>query len=397
MYNFENPFRLQGLSEFLVNGELVMNDDQTGKMTVALIDQNMQLALCIYWGDTGTYDEHGVFHVTYYPEGGGSASDTTGWTYTSFDRTGKLWVYNNQIKYDIVGEESGSLGNVANPHKIIKYVAIHCDRYSDYNLGDMRIHQINVRTRESTSPPPMYADGTDTGSLDPELYKKHAYEDALEQVDEVLTCWWELILFWPVLNMQIQYEMLGVSFLIHATADLLHPFTIMQAEFELPSEFLFFLDYLQAFAAAGIVNAIYQVGIGLLACGEYLMISPDPYTKALVVTGIAIMVTNTAIATFQCENAVSEGVWHHGQALAYYFALIFLFCRYLIGYQSTRGIISAFVIGKVLEGMGTAPENVAETMEYAAKPLKWTKLAIASILIFYVIIFCIHLAYIFQE
>jgi len=270
--------------------------------------------------------------------------------------------------------------------------------YSLNPLLNMRIHDINVEADPNkhapAGPDPVEADGTDEGSLDPELYKKHAYEDAVKEVDEILTFSWGLILFWPVLNMVIQCAQLGIVVYIHATADLLNPFTIQSASFELPFEILWFLDYLEAFAVAGIMNAIYQLGLGLLAVAEYLMISPDAFSKGLIISGIAILVANTAVAVYKCESAVIEGEWHHGQALAYYFAFVYLFLRYSIGVQSTKGIISSLVIGAVLLGFGTTMENMADTLSETTKPLKWTKLVIWSILAFYIIMFLTHLAYV---
>ncbi len=190
-----NPFELQDLSEFSVEGAIDHSTSGMGRIMVALFDENMQIVLRVFWGDAWAYSSKGYFHVTYYPEGGSAVSDSTGYIYTSFDRTGKLWVHNGNVKYDIEGIASGDFGVVANPHRVIKYIAIHCDRYSHYNLGDIRIKNIVVSEGLPTTSAPMYADATShppestTDIIDLDL------SQAIAMIAIYWTGWWPLLHF----------------------------------------------------------------------------------------------------------------------------------------------------------------------------------------------------------
>jgi hypothetical protein len=72
----------------------------------------------VYWGDPYSSEADGYFHVTYYPEGGGSASDSTTDIWLDFFRIGEVKVEDGEVTYRVKGTgraiASGLLGEMAN-------------------------------------------------------------------------------------------------------------------------------------------------------------------------------------------------------------------------------------------------------------------------------------------
>ena len=146
LYNLSIGLPLKNLFNFTVTGEIVQSSSSMGKMYVALFDENMKCAMLIYWGDAWVGSEKGYHHVVFYPEDGGSYFDSTGYIYTSFLRTAKMWYEDGAIKYEIEGIESGTLAAVDNPDRLIKYIVVRPMKYYHYTVVDLRIHDIILQS-----------------------------------------------------------------------------------------------------------------------------------------------------------------------------------------------------------------------------------------------------------
>lgn len=213
-------------------------------MSIALFDVNHEIVLLMYLADAWSSSSKGYFHVSYYPEGGGGVSDSTPYITTSFDRTGKLWVHNGKVQYIIEnaasGEDvaSGNLGDVANQHRVIKYIAIHCDRYSQFNLGDIRIKNIVVSEGLTTVSAPMYADGSYEGRVHSNTNSNLPIDvEGLQTtvVNNVIYYWTGP---WPILHVVVNWEPIPGSLIkLHFGLDILPPFVHLYLE---DSEFRFF-------------------------------------------------------------------------------------------------------------------------------------------------------------
>ncbi|MDF1540975.1 MAG: hypothetical protein P1Q69_18915, partial [Candidatus Thorarchaeota archaeon] len=145
-HTLSRPFRLYQLDEFSVIGEMVQSSSSMGSSYVALFDENMQCVFLIHWGDSWVGSTKGYFSVIYYPQYGGSYSQSSGYIYSSFTKTGKLWWDPFQggdgaIMASIDGSGSSyPIGEVDNASRVIKYIGVLGYRYNSYNLVDMRIH-----------------------------------------------------------------------------------------------------------------------------------------------------------------------------------------------------------------------------------------------------------------
>ncbi|MFW9961809.1 MAG: hypothetical protein ACFFDV_12375, partial [Candidatus Thorarchaeota archaeon] len=137
---------LESISNFTVTGEIVQSSSTMGAVQVALFDENKLPVMNIYWGDAWLGSIQGYHHVGYYPESSSAVYDTTGYITTSFVRTGRMWYEAGHIKYDIEGVQSGDMGLVDNPDRIIKYIAIYPSKYYTYTMVDLRIHEIRLET-----------------------------------------------------------------------------------------------------------------------------------------------------------------------------------------------------------------------------------------------------------
>jgi hypothetical protein len=147
----DRPFRLSQLSEFSVIGEMVQSSSSLmGKTHVALFDENKQIALLIYFGDSWAGVTKGYFTACFYPQEGGSYSLGTDYIYTSFKRTAKLWWGSypgdeGSIFASVEGVDGFTkLAECDNASRVIKYAVLLGYRYSGYTLADMRIHDIYV-------------------------------------------------------------------------------------------------------------------------------------------------------------------------------------------------------------------------------------------------------------
>ena len=223
----DRPFRLYQLSEFSVIGQLIQSSNTMGKTYVALFDENKQIVMLIHWGDSLAYSKKGYFNVYFYPQNGGSYYQSSGDIDNSdFTKTGKLWWENaigNQgaIYSSIDGSgDAYPIGECDNASRVIKYVVLLGYKYSDYNLVDMRIHDINVVADLAAIDPntPSPYDGTDVG------VGETAPPPQDDWVSKVIS-WWTFP--WPELHSRIEESHPeGVSVIAQVKTDLFGGLTI---------------------------------------------------------------------------------------------------------------------------------------------------------------------------
>ncbi|MBN2228196.1 MAG: hypothetical protein JW779_01310 [Candidatus Thorarchaeota archaeon] len=175
--------------------------------------------------------------MAYYPQGGSTVSDTTGYIYTSFYRIGEFRVTGGHVTYKIKDQggtiQSGDMGAVANPYRQIKYLAIRMERYSADDMNEMRLHTINLYAdQETLVPEPMVADGTSVSSADG-IASNHDNDTTtmMEQAYQSLSIYWTGP--WPVLHIDVSISLsLDVSILIQSIVDLLGLVSIQNVESE---------------------------------------------------------------------------------------------------------------------------------------------------------------------
>jgi len=213
----DRPFRLYQLSDFSVIGELVQSSYTMGQAYVGLFDENKECVMLVYWGDAWYGSQKGWFNL-YYFEDGASYSQASGYIYTNFQKTAKIWWDpwqggDGAIWSTIDGSGSGyPIAEVNNCSRIIKYVVTVGQRYSSYTLVDMRIHDVNVVADLTTHDPAIY-DGTDLGvgqTADP------PDADWVQHVNS----WWTIP--WPELHTRVEkYHPSGSSLVVQVKSDLL--------------------------------------------------------------------------------------------------------------------------------------------------------------------------------
>jgi len=254
VHTLSNPFELKDLSEFSVEGEIVQTTNSPmGAMYVALFDENMQIALMVYWVDAWTGSTKGYFHVAYYPLGESAHYDNTDTTYSSIHRTGKLWVHDGNMQYLIPGYDSGNMGPVTDPHRIIKYVVIRAARYNTYTLCNLRVDQIRVIDGLPTEAAPAFSDATPTGTSNTaEREFGPQVETATGQAASAISSYWTLDLWWPLCHIVADIVLASdVSFSIHVTLDLLGCVSLTEFNLE-----LFGLQLMSLQQSQQLINAI---------------------------------------------------------------------------------------------------------------------------------------------
>jgi hypothetical protein len=119
----DRPFRLYQLSEFSVIGQLIQSSYTMGKTYVALFDENKQIVLLILWADSWAYSKKGYFNVYFYPQNGGSHYQSSGYTSSSFEKTGKLWwdegAGGDGAIYSSIDGSGGVIGSCDNASKVL--------------------------------------------------------------------------------------------------------------------------------------------------------------------------------------------------------------------------------------------------------------------------------------
>ncbi|MCF2138394.1 MAG: hypothetical protein K9W43_14275 [Candidatus Thorarchaeota archaeon] len=211
----DRPFRLYQLSEFSVVGELIQSASTMGKTYVALFDENKHIVMMVYWGDAWVGATKGWFNVYFYPQDSSSGAQSSGYLYSSFKKTGKLWWGPFQggqgaVYASINGQSDGyPIAECDNASRVIKYVAILGYRSSSYNLVQMRIHDINVvadlNRHDPTAPDPdkpVSFDGTGTGVTEQPSALVEGVSAVLSSFLQAFDVYWDLINFWPRLFLQ---------------------------------------------------------------------------------------------------------------------------------------------------------------------------------------------------
>ncbi len=247
----DRPFRLYQLDDFSVIGEMVQSSSTMGSVYVALFDETMKCALLIHWGDAWVGSKKAWFNVYFYPQNGGTYYQESGYIYTSFTKTGKLWWDPFQggdgaIMASIDGSGSSyPIGEVDNASRVIKYIGILGYRYSSYNLVDMRIHDINVicdlnehDPNAPMIPPPTQDpppgeienptsyDGTSKGPSDDGAGRSFT-ANCEQTANNAVTTEWQG--WWPTLLITCTLAIYGLSFVLQMSVDILGSLTVSSA------------------------------------------------------------------------------------------------------------------------------------------------------------------------
>ena len=85
--------RSDQLSEFSVVGELVQGQgaNRMGKTYVALYDEDMRRVMMVLLDDSWSGSEKGYLNVYFYPQDSSSGHRSSGYIYSTFKKTAKLW------------------------------------------------------------------------------------------------------------------------------------------------------------------------------------------------------------------------------------------------------------------------------------------------------------------
>ncbi|NWF95801.1 MAG: hypothetical protein HXY34_06630 [Candidatus Thorarchaeota archaeon] len=215
--------------------ELIQSTSIPGTAYVGLFDENKQCVLLVYWGDSWADTQKGYFQTYYYPQGGGSYTQSSGYIYTSFQKTAKLWwdpgmpdVTPQGVIYSTIDGQGGGIpiAAVDNASRVIKYVVILGYRYQSYSLVDMRVHDVNVvadfnrHDQNSPSPTePVEEDGTCPGTAEPSDGQS-VVNNIMGFVQSCLTTTW-LPYPWPVLRLVTSLSTYGIQFALSVDVDLL--------------------------------------------------------------------------------------------------------------------------------------------------------------------------------
>jgi hypothetical protein len=189
---------------------------------------------------------------------------------------------------------------------------------------------------------------------------------------------------------------LNDQFIYHYTVDLLSNYNVIESNGQLADNQGLFdiVDGGIAFASAALYGALYSIGFGLIAVAENLMLSPEPYTKTLLIGGVACIVLTTISAVAYCEYYVNSGQWSHVTAGWFYVGLMYIFARMILGYKTANGILSGPILTCLLTQLSMINPlwyavEVGLLDTYAAI-CKWTKLVIAATLAFYIPLVAYH-------
>jgi hypothetical protein len=294
VHEIETPFILHDLRLFYIQAELFQWYDQMGLIDVALFDTNKEIVLNIYWGDSWGSQNKGYFHVKYYPEGGSPVADSTGYIYNNFWRMGELKVEDGYITYEISDHggtiQEGDLGEVANPFRMVKYLVIRAQRYSAYDLNDMRLHAIGLYAGQDTSvEEPEEGDGTTDGALDtvdPPPEAQSFWNSIIETIGNLLF-WWEG--WWPRVHLYISLATIaGGLAILHMSVDLLFDLRWENSTLDTPlddemtsTQMNEWADHIEtAFSASGPLEDAFKLSADimryalLVVCG--LLLAPTP-------------------------------------------------------------------------------------------------------------------------
>jgi len=239
-------------------------------------------------------------------------------------------------------------------------------------------------------------DGTDSGRYTAKIQNSEIVYNAQQQADSSLSSWWALVLFWPVLHVLVVNSIIEDAFRYEYTVDLLSNYNVIDSTGQISNNqsIINIASVVAAFASAALYGALYSVGFGLIAVAENLLCSPEPYTKTLVIGGVASIVMTTMSAVAYCEYLVDSGAWNHATAGMFYLGLMYMFARMILGYKTAKGILSGPILTQLLTQLSMINPlwfavEVGLLDTYAAI-CKWTKLVIAATLAFYIPLVAYH-------
>jgi hypothetical protein len=139
------------------------------------------------------------------------ASDSTSDIYGSFFRIGELRVEDGEVTYKIKDSQgtiaSGNLGEVADPFRQVQYVVLRAQRYSAYDLVDLRLSALNLYAGHETEVEDFESgDGSGEGALgyyesQMSTESKQRVEDALDEGFGQESPYWTGP--WPVLHLPV--------------------------------------------------------------------------------------------------------------------------------------------------------------------------------------------------
>ncbi len=314
VHTLDRPFRLYQLDEFSVIGQLIQSSSTMGKTYVALFDENMQCVLLVHWGDSWVGSTKGYFNVYFYPQNGGSYYQQSGYIYSSFTKTGKLWWTSypggqGGIMASIDGSgDAYPIGECDNASRVIKYVGILGYRYSSYNLVDLRIHDINVvcdlnvhDPNAPSVPPPtqdppsgeaVSCDGTPEGNgpaatadLPPETQQYADQNIGLEWLQS----------WWPTLQITVNVVCGLVSLTILLTVDILGSLNVVTSDWQIQG-----LDFDDPVRAQQIADESEQLEVNTAKSGLILNLATAALTAAswLVMNWVTFIVFCVALGTW---------------------------------------------------------------------------------------------------
>ncbi len=157
-----------------------------------------------------------------------TANVGSSWVLTSRCRTDRIYRHagrnNHKIKDSGGTLASGSLGEVANPFRQVQYLVLRAQRYSAYDLVDLRLSAINLYAGQETEVESFESgDGTvegETGAAEGEV------DNHLSDASSMMVLYWTG--WWPQLHFVASSESRGTLF--HLKVDLLGNSEIVQAD-----------------------------------------------------------------------------------------------------------------------------------------------------------------------
>ena len=160
------------------------------------------------------------------------AEDVTGITATLFKCAARMWYEDGSIKYEIEGQESGDLGPVGNPYRLIKYLVIRPSRSGSFTMVDLRILQLSVTSncRVPTEEAVEYTIPIKTANSNPE-HTIEAFNEVtltpsliimineyLNTVIQSITTWWTV--YWPQIHFEARNP-ITQAVLLHMSIDII--------------------------------------------------------------------------------------------------------------------------------------------------------------------------------
>ena len=189
----------------------------------------------VLFGDSWSGSEKGYLNVYFYPQDSSYGYCSSGYIYSSFRKTAKLWWGPFQgghgaVYATIDGQSDGyPIAECDNASRVIKYVAILGYCYSSYDVVTMRVHDIrmvaDLSRHDPTAPDseePVELDGMAEGvseAAESSPAVQHIVDLCVEVWNHVAT-WWEG--WWPRLHMSVSFSTAaGGTVVLHLSVDIL--------------------------------------------------------------------------------------------------------------------------------------------------------------------------------